>query len=247
MGSPAVVDLTRTAAMIFDTDGVITDTARVHAAAWQRVFDAFLRDLPGQRPFDPVTDYLRHVDGRSRIDGVRCFLESRGIPADPDTVADLAAHKDAAFLAAIHEHGVTPFPTTLALVRELRARGVRTAVVSASRNCAEVLRAAGAHGLFDVRVDGVDAARLKLPGKPDPALFLEATRRLGTAPGETAIVEDAIAGVTAGRRGGFGLVVGVDRHGDGAALRDAGADIVVTDLADLRLHGRRDAPLAPRL
>ncbi|MFC4059253.1 HAD family hydrolase [Planomonospora corallina] len=246
MAFSAEVDLTRITAVVFDTDGVVTDTARVHAAAWKRVFDAFLRERAARygeplRPFDAAEDYLRHVDGRSRADGVRAFLSSRGIHPGPETVRELAARKDARFLAEIRARGVTAFPSTAELARELRRRGVRTAAVSASRNCAEVLRAAGVDGLFDVRVDGVDTARLGLPGKPDPALFEEAARRLGAAPAETAVVEDALAGVEAGRRGGFGLVVGVDRHGrDGSPLA-AGADLVVADLADLRLLG----PAAP--
>ncbi|MFJ2032237.1 HAD family hydrolase [Streptosporangium sp. NPDC087985] len=252
MKLPAVVDLERTAAMIFDTDGVITDTARAHAAAWKRVFDAFLRERAGRsgerlQPFDTDEDYLRHLDGKSRTDGVRDFLGSRGITPDPGTVAEITARKDAFFLAEIHEHGVASFPSTAELVRELRRRGVRTAAVSASRNCAEVLHAAGADGLFDVRVDGVDIARLGLAGKPDPALFLQAIRRLGVTPGETVVVEDSLAGVRAGRRGRFRLVIGVDRHGQREALRAAGADLVVTDLAHLRLHGRRRESLAPHL
>ncbi|GAA3166874.1 hypothetical protein GCM10010466_67050 [Planomonospora alba] len=248
------LDLTRITAVVFDTDGVVTDTARVHAAAWKRVFDDFLRERAAPdgeppRPFDAAEDYLRHVDGRSRADGVRGFLASRGIPADPDTVRELASRKDARFLAEIRTRGVAAFPSTAELARELRRRGVRTAAVSASRNCAEVLRAAGIGGLFDTRVDGVEAARLGLPGKPDPALFEEAARRLGAAPAETAVVEDALAGVEAGRRGGFGFVVGVDRHGRGGPLSAAGADLVVADLADLRLRGpeslRGDGPALP--
>lgn len=244
MTAPAVVDLEEIVAMIFDTDGVITDTARVHAAAWKQVFDTFLDEYAqrsGERfpPFDAGADYLRHVDGKSRLDGVNDFLRSRNIAVDPDTVAGLAAAKDASFLAEISAHGVTPFPSTLDLVRELRRRDVLTAAVSASRNCARVLDAANAADLFDVLVDGVAAARLGLAGKPDPALFLYAARRLGVSPGRTAVVEDALAGVRAGRRGRFKLVIGVDRHGWGQALRAAGADLVVADLAELRLRGRR--------
>ncbi|ACZ87633.1 HAD family hydrolase [Streptosporangium roseum] len=252
MAPSAVVDLERTAAMIFDTDGVITDTARVHAAAWKRVFDTFLRERAERsgerfRPFDTGEDYLRHVDGKSRADGVRGFLDSRGIAADPGTVADLASRKDASFLAEIHEYGVVPFPATAELVGELRRRGVRTAAVSASRNCAEVLRAAGVTDLFDIRVDGVDAVRLGLAGKPDPALFLQAARQLAVKPGEAAVVEDSLAGVQAARAGRFGVVIGVDRRGNGGSLRAAGADLVVADLAQLHLHGRRREPLAPHL
>jgi beta-phosphoglucomutase family hydrolase len=242
-------------AVIFDTDGVVTDTARVHAAAWKQVFDEFLsrrattaagtgEDL---RPFEVRADYLRYVDGKPRLDGVRGFLQARGIalpeggpddPPDRDTVYTLGARKDAQFVAEIERTGVTAFPSTVALVRELHRRGLRLAVVSASRHCAQALRAAGVDGLFDVRVDGLDADRLGLPGKPDPALFLAAARRLGIPPGRAAVVEDALAGVAAGRRGGFGLVIGVDRGGQGEALRRQGADLVVSDLAELRVDGR---------
>ncbi|KOX23614.1 HAD family phosphatase [Nocardiopsis sp. NRRL B-16309] len=251
-------------AVLLDTDGVITDTARVHAAAWKRVFDDFLRRRARERgeefrPFDPGADYLLHVDGRPRADGVRAFLASRGIDlpeeaaANAETtgetgeagesggagdagevsVAALADAKDAAFLAALDRDGVTAFPSTVALVRRLRRDGIGVAAVSASRNCARVLAAAGVDALFDVRVDGVDAARLDLAGKPAPDLFLEAARRLGARPGRTAVVEDSLAGVEAGRRGGFALVVGVDRAGQAAALAERGADVVVSDLAEL--------------
>ncbi|MFF0575432.1 HAD family hydrolase [Streptosporangium saharense] len=242
----AAVDLGRISAVVLDTDGVITDTARVHAAAWKQVFDPFLSERR-EEPFDVGLDYPRHVDGKSREDGVADFLRSRGIPADPETVAALAARKDACFLAEIDAHGVTPFASTVAFVGELRRRGVRVAAVSASRNCARVLRAAGVGGLFDVRVDGVEAARLGLPGKPDPALFLRAAELLGAAPERTAVVEDSLAGVLAGRRGGFGLVVGLDRNDLREELRAAGADVVVGDLAELRLDGRDGGSLAAGL
>ncbi|MFE3461144.1 HAD family hydrolase [Nocardiopsis aegyptia] len=232
-------------AVVLDTDGVITDTARVHAAAWKHVFDDLLRRRARERgeefrPFDTGADYLLHVDGRPRADGVRAFLASRGIdlpeqasrPGE-DSVAALADAKDAAFRAALDRDGVAAFPSTVALVRRLRKDGIGVAAVSASRNCARVLAAAGVDALFDVRVDGVDAARLDLAGKPAPDLFLEAARRLGTPPGHTAVVEDSLAGVEAGRRGGFALVVGVDRTGQAAALAERGADVVVPDLGEL--------------
>lgn len=235
------------AGVIFDTDGVITDTARVHAAAWKRVFDTFLRErahgTPERfRPFDLRDDYLRYVDGRPRGDGVRTFLASRGIvlpetPPEDDagamTVTTLGERKDRYFLEQIRADGVAPFASTVALVRLLRRHHVAVAVVSASRNCAAVLRAAGVARLFDVRVDGVDAARMGLAGKPAPDLFWEAARRLGAKPEECAVVEDALAGVEAGRRGGFGLVVGVDRGNHSEELYRHGADIVVTDLSEL--------------
>jgi beta-phosphoglucomutase family hydrolase len=237
-------------AVVFDTDGVLTDTASVHAAAWKRLFDEYLtlRASPDQEPFRPFEqdDYLRSIDGRSRYDGVAGFLVSRGIqlpwgdprdPPDRETVCGLGNAKDRYFLAHLRAHGARPFPTSVAFVRKLRERRLRTAVVSASRNMVAVLNSAGLRELFDVEVDGVEADRLGLAGKPDPALFLEAARRLGVAPGRAAVVEDALAGVEAGRRGRFAVVVGLDRGGQGAALVERGADEVVTDLDDLILDG----------
>lgn len=235
-------------AVIFDMDGVVTDTASVHAAAWKRLFDEFLSSrVSGQSapivPFDPDADYRQYVDGRSREDGVATFLRARGIelpldgPGDPlgsPTVASLAARKNELFEAAIRT-GVRPFPSTIALLTRLRAGGIRTALVSASHNAQAVLVAAHADNLFDARVDGDDAERLHLPGKPDPALFTEASRRLGILPGRAVVVEDSVAGVRAARQGGFGLVVGVDRGGHRDDLAAAGADVVVGDLAELDL------------
>lgn len=247
----ATIDLTMINAVIFDTDGVVTDTARVHAAAWKRVFDAFMRGRSESgdcsAPFDIRDDYLLYVDGRPRLDGVRTFLASRGIrlpeggPSDaPDTptMHGLGLAKDQLFVEQVERYGVAAFPSTVALLHELRHRGCRTGVVSASRHCRKVVTAAGVVRLFDVLVDGNEAARLGLPGKPDPALFLEAATRLGVPPGKTAIVEDALPGVEAGRRGRFGLVVAVDRTGQAAALTASGADIVVTDLDELAITGR---------
>nr|WP_281381964.1 beta-phosphoglucomutase family hydrolase [Nocardiopsis mwathae] len=235
------------AAVVFDMDGVITDTASVHAAAWKAVFDEVLRspsaaDGARLQPFDAAGDYLAYVDGRSRSDGVRAFLRSRGLalpetapPDAPDTatVASVAARKDRIFRDRITRDGVRVFPSTVALLHRLRGARIPTAAVSASRNCAAVLHAAGVEDLFDARVDGVEAARLGLPGKPDPALFLEAARRLSAEPGHTAMVEDSLVGVEAGRRGGFGWVIGVDRGDQRGGLYERGADIVVSDLAEL--------------
>ncbi|MDT0328383.1 HAD family hydrolase [Nocardiopsis lambiniae] len=224
----------RVEAVLFDVDGVVTDTARVHAAAWKRLFDGFLRVRSGEgfEPFDEGDDYARFVDGRSRLDGVRAFLASRGVEVPEtgtgDTVESLGARKDHYFLEALRRSGASAFPTVVAMIRRLRERGRATAAVSASRNCSEVLRAAGVEGLFDVRVDGVDAARLGLAGKPDPALFLEAARRLGVAPARAAVVEDAFAGVEAGTRGGFGFVVGVDPGGRAEGLYRRGAHTVIS-------------------
>lgn len=232
-------------AVVFDTDGVITDSARVHAAAWKTAFDAFLRAHPPadpaqRRPFDVRDDYLRHVDGKSRLDGAVAFLASRGLDTSEDTVRAVAADKERLFTERLRAHGVDAYPGTVRLVRALRRAGVPVAAASASRHAGELLDHAGVLDLFDVLVDGGEAARLALPGKPRPDLFLEALRRLGVPAGRAAVVEDALAGVEAGRRGGFALVVGVDRAGtgdSGAALRHRGADVVVRDLAELVVAG----------
>ncbi|QCQ93925.1 beta-phosphoglucomutase family hydrolase [Rhodococcus sp. SGAir0479] len=226
-------------------DGVVTDTARVHERAWTRLFDGFLAERGrGEAPFTS-DDYLRYVDGRPRVDGVRSFLASRSIeiphgqPADPPTahtVCGLAARKDAMFLHELDEHGVDVFPGTVALIRALRTAQVAVALVTASRNAVRVLDAAGLTDLFDARVDGIDVDRLALAGKPEPDTYLEAARRVGFPASACVVLEDALAGVEAGRRGAFGVVVGVDRAHHGAALRDAGADVVVTDLSDLEVR-----------
>jgi beta-phosphoglucomutase family hydrolase len=233
--------------LILDMDGVVTDTASVHSRVWKQVFDAFLvGHQPG--PVDPFTDddYLHYVDGRTRWDGVVTFLASRdlalppGAPLDPSGEATswaLANRKNDLFLAALEQQGVRAFPTTLDLVRRRRAHGVRTAVVTASRNAGKILAAAGVEGLFDAVIDGSEIERLGLAGKPDPATFVEAAHRLDLEPARCVVVEDALAGVEAGRRGGFGLVVGVDRVGQADALKRAGADVVVADLAELDQDG----------
>lgn len=242
-----VTDLRALEAVIFDLDGVVTRTAELHADAWKRLFDEYLASRAAganepYRPFDLESDYRRFVDGKPRYDGVASFLGSRGIelpfgsPADPpsrETVCGLGNRKNRYFRAALADRGGEPYPTTLELIITLRRRGVRTAIVSSSRNCEAVLEAAGIQALFDAKVDGVDAAELDLPGKPDPAVFLEAARRLGVDPAQAAVIEDAVPGVEAGRRGGFALVVGVDRVHRPGALDAAGADVVVSDLAEL--------------
>lgn len=260
---PALLPLDLIDAVIFDMDGVITDTATVHAAAWKRLFDEYLeaRARRTEEPWEPFredVDYRRFVDGKARYDGVRAFLASRDIslpegdpddPADRETVCGLGNRKNAYFLRHLREHGAEPYPSTVRLLHELRRLGVGTAVISASQNAAEVLEAAGVIDLLQVRVDGTTAKELGLAGKPDPAVFVEAAKRLEARPERTAIVEDAIAGVEAGRAGGFGLVVGVDRVGHPEWLRSAGADIVVADLAELRVvDGEATLPSdAPRL
>ncbi len=236
-------------AVLFDLDGVLTKTASVHASAWKKLFDRFLkqRAIPSGEPFVPFdidADYSRYVDGKSRYDGVAAFLESRGIkmplggPEDgPDvqSVRALGNLKDRYFLQHLEQHGVDPYEGSIALVRILRAQEIKTAVVSSSNNCAAVLEAAGIAQLFDARVDGTDITRLELTGKPAPDAFLEAARRLGAAPSRAVVVEDAIAGVEAGRAGRFGCIIGIDRGGHAQALHDAGADVVVTDLAEVRV------------
>ncbi|MDQ6724801.1 MAG: beta-phosphoglucomutase family hydrolase [Actinomycetota bacterium] len=236
-------------AVIFDMDGVVTETATVHAAAWKKLFDTYLQKQAeatgaGFVPFDEKSDYERYVDGKNRYDGVRSFLESRGIqlpegtPEDPpgdDTVCAMGNGKDAYFLQHVREQGVRPYDSTVVLIKALRATGKKTGLVSASRNAEEVLSSAGVIDLFDTRVDGVVTADLGLKGKPDPAMFLEAARRLDVEPGRAAVVEDALSGVAAGAAGKFALVVGVARAGQHDALRRAGADVVVSDLAELPL------------
>lgn len=242
-------------AVIFDVDGVVTDTARVHATAWKATFDGFLRryasehdlQLPG---FDADSDYLRFVDGKPRLDGVRDFLAARGIglpeSGDGDTVASLAEEKTRRFVEAVERTGVTAYPETVSVLRELRRRYVPTAAVSSSRHCDQVLRAAGVGELFDVRVDGNDLERLGLPGKPDPAPFVEAARRLGARPATCAVVEDAIAGVRAGHSGAFGVIIGVDRRGARCgSMYEAGATVVVSSLADVVLVERTPLRFAP--
>ncbi|MFF9628314.1 HAD family hydrolase [Streptomyces fradiae] len=236
--SPVVPALRSARAVVFDTDGVLTDSARVHAAAWKEAFDAWLAALPrdtatsgaadgagaaSRRPFDAAEDYRRYVDGRSRLDGAAAFLAARGLPADRAAVAAVAADKERRFTERLRDRPVAAYPGSVRLLRALRGAGVPMAAASASRHAREVLAGAGLLDLFDALVDGVEAARLGLPGKPHPALFLEAARRLGIPPGRCALVEDALAGVEAGRRGGFGLVVGVDRAaGAGAGGNGAG-------------------------
>lgn len=234
-------------ACLFDLDGVLTQTAKVHAAAWKEMFDAFLRtrsEGAGEPfvPFDAVEDYDEYVDGKPRYDGVRSFLASRGIvlpegdPSDPpgaETVAGLGNRKNDLVLALIRRDGVTAYDGSVRYVRAVRDARLRRAVVSSSANCREVLAAAGIEDLFEVRIDGIVARREHLNGKPAPDTFLAAARELGVEPARAAVFEDALAGVAAGRAGGFGFVVGVDRVGQADALRDHGADIVVSDLVEL--------------
>lgn len=246
--------LTLTAAecrgVIFDMDGVVTDTARLHARAWKQMFDDCLGRRATRRggpfqPFDLDSDYRRYVDGRAREDGVRSFLASRGIrieeghpgdPSDRETVFGLGARKNELFLEHVRVDHATRFEDAVDLIQRLRGAGIRTALISAGQNAREVLAQAGVAELFETRVDGVVAARLGLRGKPAPDVFLEAARRLAASPAETAILEDAVAGVEAGRAGGFRWVIGVDRSGKGDALRRVGAHVVVRTLSEIAVQ-----------
>lgn len=292
-----VLHLDRIGAVVFDTDSVITDTARVHAGAWKRSIDEFLRRYSRQigrtlPPFDVRADYLRYLDQRPGPDGVRDFLTARGVDlpeptgqvngplegapggrpsGDGDSVAAIVDRKTRYFLEEIDRYGVAAFPSTVRLVRDLRERGARTAAVSVTRHCFRMLAAAQVQRLFDVRVEGaaedtdaigpereprgagigghpasagVEAASSACPsGCPAPSLFVEAARRLGISPSEAAVVEDTPAGVEAGRTGGFGVVVAVDRADRAEELRAHGAHIVVRDLTEIVVAGRRRDPL----
>jgi beta-phosphoglucomutase family hydrolase len=234
-------------ACLFDLDGVLTQTAKVHAAAWKEMFDTFLRERSeptGEpfRPFEIASDYASYVDGKLRQDGVRAFLASRGIslpegsaddPPTALTVHGLGNRKNDLVLDRIRRRGVDVYEGSVRFVEAVRDAGLRRAVVSASKNCQAVLAAAGIEHLFEVRVDGIVAAEAGLRGKPAPDTFLAAATALGVQPAHCAVFEDAIAGVEAGRAGSFGWVVGVDRGGQAAALRSHGADTVVSDLSEL--------------
>lgn len=250
-GSPQLVSRDRFDAVLFDLDGVLTSTAAIHAQAWKEMFNAYLADAaaraPGTeakrfRPFEIETDYKQFVDGKPRYEGVRSFLESRQIhlppgqasdPPGDQTVCALGNRKDALVQQAIEAGRVQPFGTSVQWVKQLRDAGFRLGVVSSSRNCGPVLRAAKMDSLFEVRVDGVTLAEQHLPGKPAPDSFLRAAEALDTAPGRAVVVEDAISGVQAGRAGAFGLVIGVDREGHAQQLLQSGADVIVEDLGEL--------------
>jgi beta-phosphoglucomutase family hydrolase len=232
---------------LFDLDGVLTKTAKVHAAAWKQMFDSFLRDRSAHDgtpfvPFDPVADYDDYVDGKPREDGTRDFLAARNItlPAgtpddapDAQTIHGLGNRKNEILLAMIRSDGVEAYDGSVRYVRAVRDAGLRRAVVSSSANCRDVLRAAQIEDLFEARIDGVTIERDQLRGKPAPDTFLAGAKALGLEAAEAVVFEDALAGVEAGRAGKFGYVVGVDRAGQADALREHGADVVVPDLAEL--------------
>lgn len=236
-------------AVIFDLDGVLTSTARLHASAWKAVFDAFLQRWTQRsgltfQPFNIVADYLDYVDGRPREDGIRSFLGARGIslpegsehdPEDADTVHALGERKTRLFLRALKK-GIAPAVGVGALLQKLRQAGIKTALASSSKNTTAILDAAGLKDHFDACVDGLDAEALKLPGKPDPSLFLETARRLGLQPMRIVVFEDALAGVEAGKQGHFGRVVGIDRGQQSMALRQHGADVVIKTLREVHVE-----------
>ena len=234
-------------AVIFDLDGVVTQTALVHAAAWKAMFDEYLRlreERDGE-PFKAFThqdDYLPFVDGKPRYDGVQSFLESRGIhiprgdPSDApeaETVCGLGNRKNVKFREVLERDGVQQYSSTLHLIRDLKERGARIGVASSSKNCQFVLKAAGIEDLFETRVDGVVSAELGLSGKPQPDIFVKAAENVGTLPSESIVVEDAVSGVQAGRNGSFGLVIGLARENNGEELLKNGADVVIPDFSGI--------------
>lgn len=234
-------------AVIFDMDGVVTQTADVHAIAWKKMFDDYLK-LHAQRdggkfvPFDKDADYNRYVDGKPRIDGIKSFLESRGIriplgtPSDAEateSIWGLGNKKNNYFLNHLKKHGIQPYPTTVALIKELKNNCIKVGIISSSKNSKEVLSGAGVLDLFDARIDGVYSETHHIKGKPAPDIFLEAAKQLGVEPKNCIVVEDAISGVEAGSKGGFALVIGVDRVGQEEELKKMGADVVVKDLGEI--------------
>jgi beta-phosphoglucomutase family hydrolase len=234
-------------AVLLDLDGVITDTASIHAACWKQMFDEYLQDRATRRgeafrPFDIATDYLLYVDGKPRYDGVRDFLASRGIrlpegsPDDPpqaETVDGLGNRKNDLVNKIIEEKGVEPYQGSVELIRQLRDRGFKIAVVTSSQNCTAVLKAAKLDGFFDAQVDGNVIHAQHLAGKPAPDSYLMAAKLLGVEPTRAVVIEDALSGVEAGSNGKFGLVVGVARKGNADELRRHGANLVVNDLGEL--------------
>jgi beta-phosphoglucomutase family hydrolase len=234
----------RVQACLFDLDGVLTDTASVHARAWKQAFDEFLESCGdgSVAPFDERDDYRRHVDGKPRLDGVRDFLASRGItlpegspddaPGD-ETVHGIGNAKNEMLRERIRQDGVFVYDGSRRYLEAVGEAGLHRAVVSSSANTEQVLQVAGLDALIELRIDGVVARERQLPGKPAPDTFLAAAEELGLPPGRCAVFEDAEVGVQAGRRGGFGFVVGLDRTGHPQALREHGADVVVSDLAEL--------------
>ncbi len=254
------IDVERFEALLFDLDGVVTQTASIHARAWKRTFDEYLAQRTAQSsapfvPFDLETDYRRYVDGKPRVAGALSFLASRGIDmpmgkpgdrAEQETAHALAAGKDHYFAELLAREGVQVCASAVAFLQQARRRGLRLAVASSSRHCSDILRAGRLTAFFDAQVDGIDLDHLGLSGKPAADMFLEAARRLGIPPRRTVVFEDATAGIAAARAGGFGLVIGVGSGKQAAALLDSGADQAVANLGEVRLqHCRRPSSNAP--
>lgn len=230
-------------AVIFDLDGVITQSAKVHAQAWKKLFDPFL-SKQGESGFDIQQDYYAYVDGKPRLEGIRSFLQSRGIQLDegsPDdseeqeTIHGLAKRKNKLFLKYLNEKGIDAYQTSVELVKMLKTEGFKVAIISSSKNCKAILEKVGILDLFEAQVDGVKSQRLQLKGKPAPDIFLQAAKELGVLPKKVVVVEDSLAGVQAGKEGGFGLVIGVNRADQAEALAKKGANVVVSDLKEIKV------------
>ena len=244
-------------AILFDLDGVVTRTAKVHAESWKHLFDEYLQQRSKGSDWEPFVierDYRRYVDGKPRYEGVRSFLESRGIelpygtPEDSpgeETVCGLGNRKNLYFNEQLKNEGVSVYDSSIALIELLREKGFKTAVVTSSKNCVSVLKAANIENLFDVRVDGTHIQNEGLKGKPEPDIFLKAAKELGVEPERAVVFEDAESGVAAGKKGGFGLVIGVDRTGNSDRLLEQGAHRVVTDLSQVTVDGDRPFALLP--
>ena len=245
--SKRVIDRDHYDAVLFDLDGVITNTASLHATCWKQMFDEYLRKRAEQngeafRPFDVATDYRLYVDGKPRFDGVRDFLTSRGIqlpegtPRDStevETVCGLGNRKNDLVNHVLSDVGVEPYEGTVKFIHQLRHHGFKIAVVTSSEHCKTLLKAAELDALFDARVDGDTVHAQHLAGKPAPDTFLLAAKLLGVEPARSIVIEDAISGVQAGANGNFGLVIGVARKGNAEELQQHGADLVVNDLGEL--------------
>jgi alpha,alpha-trehalase len=252
MNNDRSINLDEIDGVIFDMDGVVTSSAREHASSWKRMFDEYLSERArryGEKheKFDTESDYRRYVDGKPRYEGASSFLESRNIslpygnpedPPDKETICGLGNRKNKYFLEHLRKYGAKSFKSTLSFIEKLKGEGIKVAVISASRNAREVMKAAGVEGIFDASVDGIDSSELKLKGKPEPDIFLEAARRLNVTPNRSIVIEDALAGVEAGRAGNFTVVVGIDRGEQAEELRKRGANIVVKDLSELQVRGK---------
>lgn len=232
-------------AVVLDMDGVITKTANIHAGAWKQMFDDFLKEQKGEKfqPLDIERDYNEYIDGKPRKDGIRSFLKSRKIDlpeggptdkAEKNTVHGLAKRKNKIFLERLEKDGVEVFEDTIEMLNFWKNKGKKLAVISSSRNCEHIIEKAGLTAIFEIRVDGVVSEEENLKGKPAPDIFLTATEKLGTSKELTIVIEDAISGVKAGKKGNFALVIGVDRNGKSESLKKAGADIVVKKLTELK-------------